>query len=160
MEIANNIFISIIMLWFLKIAYIDQKIQYIYDKDLIGILITIIAYQLFNDNFNNALLAGLFGLIAGFIIFLAAYVVYKEEAFGLGDVYLMGVLGCFFGWPDIIHFISFSFLFGGIVAALVLIKTRNRNYRMAFGPILVISIPLYYLCGSPNILHIFSKIAI
>lgn len=154
---VNIVFQSLIGIWLLIIAYIDFKTQYIYDRDLFGVFILVISYQIYNDNFFSAVTAVLFAASIGFLIFLLAYIAYQEEAFGLGDVYLLGILGCYWSWPTIIHFLCFAFLLGGIIGAAVLIITRNKKYRLSFAPILIFSIPLYYLCDNPTIYMIFSK---
>lgn len=156
MEILNTILQTIIFIGLFLIAYIDFKTQYIYDKDLIGVLIIILIYQIYNNNFLNALISGIIAFIIGFLIFLVSYMIYQEEAFGLGDVYLLALLGCYWLWPQIIHFLCFTFLFSGLVAIIVLIITKNKNCRIALAPILVFSIPLYYLFGNPTVYKLFS----
>lgn len=154
MEIVNFILQIIMTIWFLTISYIDSKTQYIYDRDIIGLFITVIIFQAYNGNFSRAIIGGGAAAAIGFLIYWAAYRVYHEEAFGLGDVYLLGILGCYWSWPQIVHFIYFSFLLAGIIGLVVLAFTRNRKYRIAFGPVLSISVFLYYLWGMPDIYSI------
>lgn len=158
MEIVNFILQIIMIIWFLTISYIDSKTQYIYDRDMIGLCITVMVFQAYNGNFSSAIIGGAAAAAIGFLIYWVAYRVYQEEAFGLGDVYLLGILGCYWSWPQILHFLCFAFLLGGIIAAIALMVTGNRNYRLALGPIFIFAIPLYYLCNKPTILMIFSKI--
>lgn len=146
------------IIWFLTISYIDSKTQYIYDRDMIGLFITVMVFQAYNGNFSSAIIGGGAAAAIGFLIYWVAYRVYQEEAFGLGDVYLLGILGCYWSWPQILHFLCFAFLLGGIIAAIALMVTGNRNYRLALGPIFIFAISLYYLCNKPTILMIFSKI--
>lgn len=154
MEILIKVLLAVIAAWLLKIAYVDYKTQYIYDYDMIGVFTVILIYQFINGKLTDAIIAGVFSAAVGFFIYISAYLIYKEEAFGLGDVYLLGNLGCFWSWPQILHFLYFSFLFAGIIGLIVLAFTKKRKHRIAFGPILNISVFLYHLCGSPNVYQI------
>lgn len=79
--------------------------------------------------------AGIFGLIAIF-----AFVVYKREGMGLGDVKLMGMLGLFFGVFNIIQIFILSFAIGAVVSIILLVtKKKKSSDYLAFGPFIVIA---------------------
>lgn len=59
-----------------------------------------------------------------------------------------------------IHFTYFVFLLAGIIGIIFLIGTQNRKYRIAFGPILNISVFLYHLLGMPKIYNIITKMCV
>lgn len=158
MELLQYPYIAVILLLLLKIAYIDFKTQYIYIRDLYTLAIVVLLYKIYIDDLMFSILAGAAAYIFGYTIYKTSYLYYKEEAFGLGDVYLLGILGAYWSWPTIIHFLYFSFLLAGIIGLIVLIFTKKGKYRIAFVPILNISVFLYYLCGLPDIYSITSKI--
>ena len=58
MEIVNFILQIIMIIWFLTISYIDSKTQYIYDRDMIGLFITVMVFQAYNGNFSSAIIGG------------------------------------------------------------------------------------------------------
>lgn len=77
--------------------------------------------------------AGIFALIA-----LFAFVAYRKEGMGLGDVKLMGALGLFFGVFDTIQIFILSFAIGAIVSIVLLIsKLKKSSDYLAFGPFIV-----------------------
>lgn len=102
--------------------------------------------------------AGIFGLIA-----LVAYVIYKKEGMGLGDVKLMGMLGMFFGVFNTIQIFVLSFAIGA-VASIILIATKIKkaNDYMAFGPFIVVAsfITMFvpYTVMFPNYLNFINSL--
>ena len=90
MDIFLLVLLSGIML---KIAYLDYKEQYIYDLD-VGIAgIITIAYAANSATLYSSVIGGICGFAIGYVIYAVAKMVYGEEAFGFGDVLLLGVLG-------------------------------------------------------------------
>lgn len=154
MEILYYLYIAVTSLLLFKIAYIDFKTQYIYISDLALFAVVVSLYKIYiGDMLSSAFAAAAAGIF-GYAIYKISYLIYQEEAFGLGDVFLLAILGCYWSWPLIVHFIYFSFLLAGIIGLVVLAFTRNRKYRIAFGPVLSISVFLYYLWGLPDIYSI------
>ena len=59
---------------------------------------------------------------------------------GFGDVKLMGALGLYFGFPNIIVITVLSFLIGAILSIILLItKIKKTNEYNPFGPFIVIA---------------------
>ena len=86
----------------------------------------------------------LLGMLAGGGIFAAialfAYMVYKREGMGMGDVKLMTVLGMFFGLRNTIQIFVLSFFIGAIGSIFLMItRIKKGNEYMAFGPFIVMS---------------------
>lgn len=82
------------------------------------------------------------GMLTGGLIFLLiagfAIVVYKREGMGGGDVKLMGMLGLFFGFANIIQIFILSFLIGAIISiTLLATKIKKWDEYIAFGPFIV-----------------------
>ena len=79
-------------------------------------------------------------MIIFMVITLLSNWISKKEAVGYGDVKLISVLGLFFGWRSIIMVSILSFVIAAIVSlVLLLIKKKNVNEYIAFGPFIVIS---------------------
>ncbi len=92
----------------------------------------------------NIALNMLFGMIAGAGIFLIITIlgglIAGKEAMGMGDVKLMGAIGLYFGFQNIVVISVLSFLIGAIVSIIyMLVKRKNANKYMPFGPFIVIS---------------------
>ncbi len=79
--------------------------------------------------------AGVFLLIA-----LFALIVYRREGMGLGDVKLMGMLGLFFGFTNIIQIFILSFFVAAVISIILLAtKIKKTTDYIAFGPFIVIA---------------------
>lgn len=144
-------FISFILL---IMAGLDYKTHYVYDLTLISLfLVSAASYiipQIINLEFNPD---GLIGLAVGFLGFLLiriiAKLITKEEALGLGDVYLMGTAGLLLGWQNLLLSVLFGSVIGAIIeVTLIIIKKKNRESEIAFVPYLALGIFLAYLYGN------------
>lgn len=126
-------------------AFVDMKSQIIPNElNFLGFLVGIVLtyFTLVND--VTVGLDKICGLLAGggifLLIALVAFVVYKKEGMGLGDVKLMGVLGLFFGFFNTIQIFILSFAIGAVVSILLMIlKIKKSTDYMAFGPFIVIA---------------------
>lgn len=79
--------------------------------------------------------AGIFLLIT-----LIGGAIYGKEAMGFGDVKLMGALGLFFGFPNIIIITLVAFLTGAILGVVLLATgIKKSSEYIPFGPFIVIA---------------------
>ena len=126
-------------------AFVDMKEQIIPNElNFIGFLVGIVLAYIALVNDVTLGLDKIYGLFAGggifLLIALVAFVIYKKEGMGLGDVKLMGVLGLFFGLFNTIQIFILSFAIGAIVSILLMIlKIKKSTDYMAFGPFIVIA---------------------
>lgn len=86
----------------------------------------------------------LLGMITGGGIFLLITLLgglfYGKEAMGFGDVKLMGALGLFFGFSNIIIITLVSFLIGAILSIVLLVSKRKKSDEyIPFGPFIVMA---------------------
>ena len=103
------------------------------------------------------------GMVVGAGIFLLITLIggaiAGKEAMGFGDVKLMGALGLFFGWINMILISVMSFLFAAIVSIGILITRRKKfSEYIPFGPFIVVAsmIPIYV--ATPELLVVLLKI--
>lgn len=85
----------------------------------------------------------LLGMVAGGGIFLLITLIggaiYGKEAMGFGDVKLMGALGLYFGFSNIIMITLVSFLIGAVLSIVLLAtKIKKMDEYIPFGPFIVI----------------------
>ena len=129
----------------LSVFVIDYKLQIIPNRlNLtifeIGLIFTFI-YGLSDVAISINMLLGM--LVGGGIflaITLLGGLIYGKEAMGLGDVKLMGALGLYFGWANMIIIALVSFLVGAILSIVLLIaKRKNMDQYIAFGPFIVLA---------------------
>jgi leader peptidase (prepilin peptidase)/N-methyltransferase len=87
---------------------------------------------------------------AGFIWALAMLgkQIYKKEAVGEGDIFLMGGIGALSGWQGVFSGVIMASFFGSVYGVtLLLMKRADRMSHMPFGPFLALGavINLYWL---------------
>ncbi len=139
---------------------IDYRFQLIPDEAHVYFLILGIINMVFDiSNFGSYILGaiiggGIFLLIAGFaIIFL------KKEGMGFGDVKLMASLGFLFGAKNILAITLCSFFIGAIIgAALLIIKRKDKESYIPFGPFIVIGAIVIMFFGADKIFDIYISI--
>jgi leader peptidase (prepilin peptidase) / N-methyltransferase len=83
------------------------------------------------------------GLLTGFVTFyliaVVGKLVYKKDVIGGGDIKLAAGIGAFWGTQLCIISIYVSFVLGGVAAVmLLLLKKKDRQSNIAFGPALII----------------------
>lgn len=115
------------------------------------------------NNLNTAIELWL-GMIFGVGIFLILTVfgnfLLKKETMGFGDVKLIGAIGLFLGWRNIILISVLSFLIASVYSIVLIIvkkiKKQEINEYIPFGPFIVIATIIIML----NPLNIFIKMLI
>ena len=129
----------------LSVFIIDYKLQIIPNRLNLTIFEVGLVFAFLYGLSNVAISINmLLGMLAGGGIFLGITLlgglVYGKEAMGLGDVKLMGALGLYFGFTNIIIITLVSFLIGAILSIiLILTKIRKIDQYMAFGPFIVLA---------------------
>jgi leader peptidase (prepilin peptidase)/N-methyltransferase len=129
----------------ISVFLIDLKTMYIYDKEVIFLLIigvlNIVYLSIKNGSvyFSNLIS---FGIVFSFfiLVYLISKLIYKKEVFGFGDVFLASALGLFFKNAYIIPFIMIAVILGAIIGIIIYILAKNKY--ISFGPFLILS---YYL---------------
>lgn len=129
----------------LSVFIIDYKLQIIPNRlNLtifeIGIILAFI-YGLSNVAITiNMLLGMLLGGGIFLLITLIGGIFYGKEAMGFGDVKLMGALGIYFGFSNIIIITLVSFLIGAILSIFLLVSKRKKTDEyIPFGPFIAIA---------------------
>lgn len=153
----------------LLIAFmIDLKLQIIPNRLTLtifetGLVFTFIETLLVTNVGINIFIDNMLGMLVGGGIFLLITLIggaiAGKEAMGFGDVKLMGALGLFFGWLNMIMISVMAFLFAAIVSIIILIARRKKfSEYIPFGPFIVVAsmIPIYV--GTPELLLILLKI--
>ena len=147
---------------------IDLKLQIIPNRLTLTIfetgLVFTFAETLLNTNLGiNIFVDNILGMLVGGGIFLLITLIggaiAGKEAMGFGDVKLMGALGLFFGWLNMILISVMAFLFAAVVSIVILIAKRKKiSEYIPFGPFIVVAtmIPIYI--NTPELLFILLKI--
>lgn len=97
---------------------------------------------------NSNLYSGVLAAFAAFVFFFALVAVSKEKWMGMGDAYLVILLGLIVGWPNILLalFLAFSSgaLFGLILIAL---KKKKMQSQIPFAPFLILGTFIAIFCA-------------
>lgn len=91
-----------------------------------------------------ALQSAVIGAIAGYLALWLVYWLFKlirgKEGMGYGDFKLLAALGAWLGWQMLPLIVLLSSAVGGLVGiALIVVKGRDHNIPLAFGPYLAIA---------------------
>ncbi len=89
----------------------------------------------------TSLESAVLGAIAGYLILWSVYWLFKlltgKDGMGEGDFKLLAALGAWLGWQALPQIILLSALVGAIVgSSLIIIKGRDKNIPIPFGPYL------------------------
>jgi leader peptidase (prepilin peptidase)/N-methyltransferase len=84
------------------------------------------------------------GAVAGYLSLWSVYWLFKlirgKEGMGYGDFKLLAALGAWLGWQMLMPIVLLSSVVGAIIGiALIVIKGRDHNVPLAFGPYLAIA---------------------
>lgn len=96
--------------------------------------------------------SALWGAIFGYLSLWSVFHVFKfltgKEGMGYGDFKLLAALGAWFGWQALPIIILLSSAVGAVIGiALILIKGRDKNIPIPFGPYLAIAGWIYMIYG-------------
>jgi len=85
--------------------------------------------------------SAILGAVSGYLLLWTVYWVFKlatgKEGMGYGDFKLLGALGAWMGWQMLPLILLFSAFAGAVVGiALILLRGRDRNVPIPFGPYL------------------------
>ena len=134
---------------------IDLKLQIIPNRLTltifeVGLVFTFLTTLLNINGGVDLFIDSILGMLVGggifLIITLIGGAIAGKEAMGFGDVKLMGALGLFFGWRNMILISVMSFLFAAIVSIIILISRKKKfSEYIPFGPFIVVAaiIPMY-----------------
>lgn len=96
--------------------------------------------------------SALWGAIAGYLSLWSVYKVFKlltgKEGMGYGDFKLLAALGAWMGWQMLPQIILLSSLVGAVIGiSLIVIRGRDKNIPISFGPYLAIAGWIAFIWG-------------
>lgn len=147
---------------------IDYRLQIIPNRLTLTIfetgLIFTFANVLINTNAGISIfMNNMLGMIVGggifLIITLIGGLIAGKDAMGFGDVKLMGALGLFFGWMNIIMVAVMAFLLAAVISIIILVSRKKKaDEYIPFGPFIVISAIIAMFVPSTLLLTALFKI--
>ena len=134
---------GILLSGLLVIGFQDYKYMIIMDVVIYSIAVPIFLINLFLGwPILNMLLAT--GLLI--VFFGAQYLISKGRWLGSGDIWLGGLLGLAFGWPNALEVIIWGYVIGAIISLVMLVvKKKEWGSQMPLGTFLSAAGILYLL---------------
>jgi leader peptidase (prepilin peptidase)/N-methyltransferase len=131
---------ALIFTWTLLAAsVIDFRHQLLPDDLTLPLLwlgLGVALFGLFAD-LPSAVIGAMAGYLALWLVYQAFRLLTGKEGMGFGDFKLLAALGAWTGWPYLITIIILSSLVGAAFGlALILLRQRDRQIPMPFGPFL------------------------
>lgn len=143
---------------------IDRKLQIIPNRLNLTIFEVGLGFTFLQGIFNvhvaiDMLLGSLVGGGIFLLITLIGGAIAGKEAMGFGDVKLMGALGLFFGWINMIAISVIAFLLASVISILLLAtKKKKTDEYIPFGPFIVLATFIVMLVPSDILLFCLFKI--
>ncbi|PCH60518.1 MAG: prepilin peptidase [Gammaproteobacteria bacterium] len=134
----------------ISLTLIDYDTQFLPDSITLPLLwlgLFASLFTLFVD-----LRVAVIGAMAGYLSLWLVYQLFKlvtgKEGMGYGDFKLLAALGAWLGWQALPTVIFFSALVGAVVGiSLILIRGRDRNMPIPFGPFLATAGWITFMLG-------------
>jgi len=157
---GSNLYCQIAYLLFFSILVVGAIVDYehrILPNELNTLLILLaLLYGVFNyflpayftQSFVWTLVGGVFGFLVALFIYKLGFVLFKKEAFGMGDVKLFFAIGALLGFKSVLPVFLFASVIGVIVHLFKQCFSTNKNSTyepntMAFVPYIYAAMLVY-----------------
>ena len=128
-------------------AFVDRKHYIIPNKMIIAGLISGAGLAaallleadmvILSPSFKSLIFGGLLGFLGLLFIYILGLVIFRQEAFGMGDVKLGAVIGLHLGLLGTGAALYLGFMIGGLMSIVLLLSRRKKkNQAIPFGPFL------------------------
>lgn len=134
---------ALILTWGLvALTMIDADTQLLPDNMTLPLLWLGLILNTFNT--FTTLESALWGAVFGYLSLWSVYQLFKlltgKEGMGYGDFKLLAALGAWFGWQSLPIIILVSSVVGAVIGiGMILIKGKDKNIPIPFGPYLAIA---------------------
>ena len=100
----------------------------------IGLLLSL--FNIFTDA-HSAIIGAAAGYLSLWLVFQTFRLLTGKQGMGYGDFKLLALFGAWIGWPYLFQIVLLSSLVGAVVGvAMIIIRGRDRNIPIPFGPYL------------------------
>ena len=128
------------------LGVIDWQFKQLPVSLTIGLILSGIAYHICIGTIEFACKGAFISAIVLWMIRYLANRYYKQEAIGLGDVFLLSGIGAYWGINTAMVSFQWACIVGGVYGVvLILIKKIRKKDTIAFGPCLIVGFWLTYL---------------
>ncbi len=113
---------------------------------IIGILFSLTSYGFVN--IKESMIGVLTGGILPSVIYFIYFKVRKMEGLGIGDIKLLAMIGAYGGGFMVLGAMFIGSVLGLLVAIPMIVKNKNMQFYIPFGPFLSIGAILYMFSGN------------
>ena len=150
-----SILLSVLLMIYVMIFFIDLKHFIIPDTLNFGIMILALAKNFLPDlnlSFTqitmHSIIGGIIGYLSIWIIIYLYKTLKKMEGMGLGDAKLMAGIGLLFGWQSVPFVLFLSAILGLLMALPSLVeKKKSLKSQIPFGPYIITAGIIYFFYG-------------
>jgi len=142
---------ALLLSWtLLALSLIDYDHQILPDNMVFPLLWLGIIFNFFST--YTSLESSVWGAIIGYLSLWSVYQLFKlvtgKEGMGYGDFKLLAALGAWLGWQALPQIILLSSLVGAVLGlSLILLRGRDKNLPIPFGPYLACAGWIYLIWG-------------
>ncbi len=134
---------ALLLTWSLvALSFIDFDHQILPDVITLPVLwlgLLVNLFGLFTD-IQSAVIGAAAGYLSLWLVYHAFKLLTGKEGMGFGDFKLLGLFGAWFGWQLLPLIILLSAFSGAVIGiALIVLRGRDRNIPIPFGPYLAIA---------------------
>ncbi len=153
---------ALLLTWALvALSFIDFDHQILPDVITLPVLwlgLLVNLFGLFTD-IQSAVIGAAAGYLSLWLVYHAFKLLTGKEGMGFGDFKLLGLFGAWFGWQLLPLIILLSAFSGAVIGiALIVLRGRDRNIPIPFGPYLAIAGWIAMLWGE-KIINSYLQIA-
>ncbi len=134
---------AMLLAWTLiTLTVIDFREQLLPDSLTLPLLWSGLLQALFalHTDLQSAVIGAMLGYLSLWSVYHLFRLLTGKEGMGYGDFKLLAALGAWCGWQGLIPIVLISSLVGAVIGiVLVLVKGRDKNVPMPFGPFLAIA---------------------
>ena len=109
------------------IAYEDYKHKEIWNYQIFFLFITILLSAWIQDRMFNFLYGGLIASVINLLIFCGAFLFYKSEQYGFGDVLIHICIGGYLGPNYYLNYYAITSIIMGLIAICILLIKKTKN---------------------------------
>lgn len=127
------VFATILILCLAVQVYEDLKDGYLFDEVSLALGVTGLGYSVYKSQWLDALYGMVFcGCVMGLLYYAT------QGGMGLGDVFLSVAIAPWLGFMPSVEMLLLAFIYGGMVAVVLLLLGRGRKHAIPFGPFLAL----------------------
>ncbi len=131
--------------WVTTVIFVmDQETMLVSDA-MVAIWAALVIFSHLGDLGN---LSYLWGMGVGVVIIGGIWLMSRGKAMGSGDIGIIGVIGLWVSWPNILVALWMAFVIGAVVSCwLLVVSKKSVKSMIAFGPYLIVGGWVAYFWG-------------